>query len=121
VKRCIAPGDQTVEIRDGLVYVDGNPSVPTLLLTRGSQIFKSRDLKDRRIYPPDSGNEDQYGPVTIPEGKLFMLGDCRDNSLDRGYFGSIDRIALVGKAAYVCWSNDLSRVGYALQWQNNGN
>ena len=121
VKRCIALGGETVEIRDGLAFVDGNRSLPTLFLKRGSQSIKPRDFKDPRIYPPDSGNEDQYGPVTIPEGKLFMLGDYRDNSLDSRYFGFVDRSAVVGKAVYVYWSNDLSRVGKSLQWQNNDN
>ena len=121
VKRCIALGGQTVEIRNGLAFVDGNRSLPTLLLKRRDQMIKPRDFKDPRIYPPDSGNEDQYGPVTIPEGKLFVLGDYRDNSLDSRYFGFVDRNAVVGKAEYVYWSSDCSRVGSSLQWQNSGN
>jgi signal peptidase I len=45
VKRCITLGGATVEIRDGVAYVDGNRSLPTLLLKRGSQDTKPRDFK----------------------------------------------------------------------------
>jgi signal peptidase I len=50
-----------------------------------------------------------------------MLGDYRDNSLDSRFFGFVDRSAIVGKAVYVYWSNDFSRVGTSLQGQNNAN
>jgi len=121
IKRCVALSGQTFEIRDGLTYLNGSRSLPTLLIKRGSQMMKPADFKDPRISPPGSGNEDQYGPVTVPEGQLFMLGDYRDNSLDSRYFGFVDRNAVVGKAAYVYWSSDFSNVGKTLQWQNNGN
>ncbi len=114
IKRCIALGGQTVEIRNGLAFVNGQRSLPSLLLRRVSKI-KPRDFKDPRIYPVDAGNEDQYGPVTIPESQLFMLGVNRDNSLDSRYFGFVDRDAVLGRAAYVSWSHDFSRVGKTFQ------
>ena len=111
VKRCIALGGQTVGIRDGIAYVDGDLSLPSLLLKRATQRIIPRGVQDPRIYPLGAGNEDQYGPVTVPEGQLFLLGDYRDNSLDSRFFGFIGSDAVVGKVAYIYWSNDFNRVG----------
>ncbi len=115
LKRCIAVGGQTVEIRDGLAYVDSSRSLPSLFIKRMTQEVRPRDFHDPRITPPGAGNEDQYGPVTVPAGEFFALGDFRDNSLDSRFFGFVDRTAIVGKAAYVYWSDDPGRIGASVK------
>lgn len=114
MKRCIALGGQTVEIRDGLVYVDDKRSLPQLPLKRSNLSTLSSVFKDPRIVPPDAGNEDQYGPVAVPEGKLFVLGDYRDNSFDSRFWGFVDQRAVMGRALYIWWSSDLTRIGKKL-------
>ncbi len=48
-----------------------------------------------------------FGPVTIPEGKYFMMGDNRDNSADSRYFGFVDRSQVVGQATAIVISLDI--------------
>lgn len=45
-----------------------------------------------------------FGPVPVPEGRYFMMGDNRDNSFDSCYFGMVDRSRIVGKATAVVLS-----------------
>jgi signal peptidase I len=110
-KRCIARGGQTVQIRDGIAYVNNDRSLPTLLLKRTNWHLLPPDAKDPRIFPPGAGNEDYYGPVTVPEGKIFVLGDLRDLSFDSRFFGFIDQEAVMGKVVYIWWSSNIARVG----------
>lgn len=42
-----------------------------------------------------------FGPVVVPEGKYFMMGDNRDNSADSRYFGFVDRKFILGQAKYI--------------------
>jgi signal peptidase I len=47
-----------------------------------------------------------FGPVTVPEGKYFMMGDNRDNSNDSRFWGAVDRNRIVGRALVVVLSVD---------------
>ncbi len=49
-----------------------------------------------------------YGPVVVPPGKYFMLGDDRDNSRDSRFIGFVDRNEIVGRAVAVIASLDLN-------------
>jgi signal peptidase I len=67
----------------------------------------------------DDPRGDHFGPVRIPEGHLFLMGDNRDDSLDSRYapaeggLGLVPVDHLVGKATFAFWSTD----GSASYWQ----
>jgi signal peptidase I len=111
MKRCVALEGQTVEIRDAVVYVDGQRFMSSLVVKRTSTQVQPADLKDPKVVPPGAGNEDQYGPVLVPPGHFFALGDYRDNSFDSRFFGFVPKDGIVGKVLYVYWSEDFGRIG----------
>lgn len=92
IKRCIAVGGQTVEVRNKRFYVDGVA------------------LEEPYVIHSDSHNvgapRDEMAPFTVPKGYLFMVGDNRDDSHDSRYWGplSIDRVK--GKAIFLYFSYD---------------
>jgi len=82
VKRVIGlPGD-TVEIRHGRVWVSGQPLEEPYL---------------REPHDPD----DRFGPVTVPAGHYFVMGDNRDNSHDSRYIGFVSREDIIGTALII--------------------
>ena len=49
-----------------------------------------------------------FGPIVVPPGQYFMMGDNRDNSRDSRYFGFVPRDEIVGRAVGVVASVDLN-------------
>lgn len=98
IKRCIAIGGQTIEIRNKNVYVDGK-LVP---------LPPSGKYTDRRIIPYQKnaygGERDNLPLTVVPEGYLFMMGDNRDNSADSRFWGFLDRRLVMGRALMIHWS-----------------
>jgi signal peptidase I len=95
IKRCVAlPGD-TVEYRDKVLYVNGEPQDEDYVkLADGSRMSPGRD---------------NFGPVVVPEDKFFMMGDNRDRSSDSRFWGFLDRELIRGKAMFIYFSWDSSR------------
>ncbi|NOY56480.1 MAG: signal peptidase I [Actinobacteria bacterium] len=89
IKRVIAVGGETVEIRDNQVLINGVP------------------IAEPYVYP--GSHMPDYGPVTIPEGKVLVMGDNRDHSKDGRVFGPIPVDSIVGKAFVRIWP--LNRLG----------
>lgn len=91
IKRCVAVEGQTVEIREKMLFVDGLP--------QDEEYIKH---SNPRIRP----GIDKFGPVRVPEGHLFMMGDNRDNSLDSRAWGFLDIKHVHGKAEIIYFSWD---------------
>lgn len=124
IKRCVAlPGD-TVEIRNKVLYVNGN-RVPDPPLARHTSSTYPPNKIEFGIYPPGAGNRDNYGPVVVPEGHYFMLGDNRDNSLDSRYWGFLPEENILGKAMiiYFSWDKDVPfyNIFKKIRWSRIGN
>ena len=99
IKRCIATGNQTLQIRDKVVSVDGTPlKEPYARFT------------DPVIHPASYDNRDNFGPITIPPGELFMMGDNRDNSNDGRFWGTLKMDLVKGRAMFLYWSWDAEKV-----------
>lgn len=82
IKRVIAGPGQSVAMRDGVVYVDGEA------------------LDEPYVVEPGSDN---LGPRQVPPGFIFVLGDNRTNSQDSRYFGFVSIDLLEGQAELVWW------------------
>jgi len=94
IKRCVAVQGQTVEIRDKELLVDGRRiSLPP----QGKHV-------DSATYPLGTNTRDNFGPVTVPPGHVFVLGDNRDNSRDSRYWGFLNEKLIKGKAFVLYWS-----------------
>lgn len=101
VKRCIGlPGDEIrIERKD--LYVNGKPVDDRLYASHGDdQIYSTR-----RFLPRSARRRDNVGPLVVPEGEYFFLGDNRDFSHDSRFWGTVPRHFIKGRAFLIYWSN----------------
>jgi signal peptidase I len=117
VKRVVGlPGD-TVELRNDQLFINGKPvqympldgSVSGQLPgAEQEQGLFAREFLSGHIHAvmalPALPAMRTFGPVRVPEGQYFMMGDNRDNSFDSRYFGTVARNEIVGKATDVVFS-----------------
>ena len=90
IKRIIGLPGETIEMHDGVVSVNGRP-IPEAPTNEGGYLAE-RDPND-------------FGPVKVPDGEYFMMGDNRQNSSDSRFpqLGTIPRDAIIGRAFVTIW------------------
>ena len=122
------PGDE-IALQDNQLYVNDkligyqpytpNNFDPAELTDRAPFIFALEKLGVTghavMAQPTRYATLRNFGPVTVPEGHYFMLGDNRDNSGDSRVFGFVPRDQIVGKATALAFSLDQQN-GYAPRW-----
>lgn len=111
VKRIVGMPRDTIEMRDKQLLRNGAPveePYARYVDRRGDAVhpdmrWQSNHLiaSTRRRYEP---TRDNWGPIVVPEGRYFVLGDNRDNSEDSRYWGFVERDRIRGKPWRVYYS-----------------
>ena len=107
IKRVIAVGGDTVEIRNKKLFVNGEAVDDP----HGVHV---EDV----IYPRAIQRRDNFGPVRVPEGTLFVMGDNRDQSYDSRFWGFVKLEDVIGKAFIIYFSWDSENSG--VRWDRIG-
>lgn len=94
IKRIVAIGGDSVEIRDGHLTIDGRP-----MATSGDDPAEMFGNKKVNLNLDDGGGH--YYSGLVPRGKLLAVGDHRGNSIDGRIFGLIDESDVYGQAVAV--------------------
>ena len=90
VKRVIGLGGETIDLRDGKVYVNG-------------RLIEYAETRGQRTTPQAAT---VAYPFTVPEGQVFVLGDNRQSSSDSRTFGSVPVGNIIGKVILRFWPFD---------------
>jgi signal peptidase I len=126
IKRCVAVAGDTVQVKDGLLYVNGRIYESNFAERNGDHscvpdwrepdkcprphayhdpTTRERELNQR--FPPRNHARPYY---VVPEGHLFMMGDNRDRSADSRYWGPLPVDLVKGKAMFIYWSWDKNKM-----------
>ncbi len=100
VKRCIGmPGD-TLEMRQKVLWLNGAQVDDAAYATyRDPQVFRGAPGED-----PRGIRRDNFGPITVPSGHYFCMGDNRDRSWDSRFWGFVPAENVKGRPLFVYWS-----------------
>lgn len=113
VKRLVGLPNDTLEMRGKILYVNGKAQYEPYIrhVDRFSEPSDERmqwqreylvgSKRGSRSYDP---TRDSWGPIVVPAGKYFALGDNRDNSEDSRYWGFVDADAIRGRPMFVYYS-----------------
>jgi signal peptidase I len=98
IKRIVGLPGESIEVRGAQVLVNG---------TAIAQPFAHFLLPHDPNAPVNDGDpRERYGPVTVPAGHYFAMGDNRDNSQDSRYWGFLPSHYVKGRALMIYWSFD---------------
>jgi signal peptidase I len=115
VKRVIGVGGDTLEMRRAALYRNGvlqvepyvehvdpgsDVSAPEMRLWQVQYLLPG---VDPQTYQP---TRDTWGPIVVPGGQYFVMGDNRDNSYDSRYWGFVGRSVIRGRPLFIYYSYD---------------
>ena len=137
VKRIVGVAGDTLVMRHGQLAVNGRfvPSpnafrLPDAAADQPQALFAWQhqiELRGSRFGPPVAAPSlHEWGPLVVPSGTFFMMGDDRDDSVDSRYYGPVPRANLRGTPMFVYYSYDPEcGAGYlcgvsAIRWHRLG-
>jgi signal peptidase I len=118
VKRIAGVGGDTLLMRHGELFVNGvlaprrNDAfvLPDSIAEQPQPLFRwqhSLDVVGSRFGAPTAApSTHEWGPIAVPKGTYFMIGDNRDNSVDSRYYGPVSRDRIRGTPTFVYYSYD---------------
>ena len=107
IKRVIGVAGDKIEIRNKKIFINDQPFQDSYGI-----------FSDSLILPKSMQPRDNFGPVTVPEKSIFVMGDNRDESLDSRFWGFVNLKDVEGKAFIIYWS--WNRDENNLRWQRLG-
>jgi signal peptidase I len=120
IKRIVALGGDTVEIKQGELYINDQKLPRELVSAQTTMVDTSGKVVEGRIYREHNADKiykiflandgpqqaSDFGKITVPEDHCFVLGDNRSNSLDSRRFGPIAYATIQARADYIYWPAD---------------
>lgn len=99
VKRAIGLPGEKLEIKNKQVYINDKPIEEKYKVHSDSHVIAKNDT-----YNYGESIRDNFGPVVVPPGHLFAMGDNRDNSLDSRYWGFVPFSYIKGRPWLIYFS-----------------
>ena len=131
IKRIVGlPGD-VVELRDEVLWVNGEaagyadlqPATESLASGVAVPAVRATEQSAGRSHAvqflPPVGARRDFGPLKVPAGHYFMMGDNRDNSEDSRFIGTVPRRLLIGRAHHILLSADITGT-WRPRWERTG-
>ncbi len=116
IKRVVAVEGDKLEIKNKEIHINDKK------VDDSHAFFSSKQILSASVSPRDN-----LGPIMIPKGKVFVMGDNRDNSNDSRFWGYVDETAIRGKAFILYWSWDIQKPLFSvdrwlsIQWRRIAN
>lgn len=113
IKRVIGVGGDKIEIKNKNIFINDKPYKDSFGI-----------YSDNVIYPAIMQPRDNFGPVIVPAGSLFVMGDNRDESADSRFWGFVDLKDVEGKALVIYWSwnsEEQDNLLKKIRWERLGN